>query len=75
MTDQQVARHADDAGLPWTEQSERAWHLDLRMLTDAGIMLCRPDAPDQWSQPADRMLDRAHTTESAGCGQPGGVRS
>ena len=74
MNDQQVALHVDRAGLLWIERFERTWHLDLRMLTDAGVTLWRPETPDQRSRTAGRTLDRARTIESADHGRPGGSR-
>ena len=56
MTAEQATRHVDDAGRTWIARSERTWHLDLRMLTDAGVRLQRPDAPDQRAHAAERAL-------------------
>lgn len=74
MTDQQVSRHVDEAGRLWTERSARTWHLDLRMLTDAGVTLRRPEAPTQRSRTGDRSLDRARATDQAAVTRPGGWR-
>lgn len=66
MTDQQAARHVDDAGRLWTERSARTWRLDLRMITDAGVTLRRPEAPVQRSRTADRVLHAHRTDDRAG---------
>ncbi|ANY06370.1 DUF5710 domain-containing protein [Pseudonocardia sp. HH130630-07] len=58
MNRAQVARHVDDAGQLWTARSARRWHLDLTMLTDAGVTLRRPEAPAQRSRTADHTLSR-----------------
>lgn len=56
MSDQQVNRHVKDAGRLWTERSARHWRLDLRMLTDAGVTLRRPEGPGERARSADRAL-------------------
>jgi hypothetical protein len=47
MTDDQIARHVDDANRAFTTRSARTWELNLAMLTDAGVTLARPDVPEQ----------------------------
>ncbi len=75
LTDRQVSRHVGDAGRLWTERSAWTWHLDLRMLTDAGVTLRRPEAPAQRTWTADRSLDRARAADQAAVARRGGWRS
>lgn len=56
MSDHEVNRHVEDAGRLWTERSARHWRLNLRMLTDAGVTLRRPEAPGGRARIADRAL-------------------
>lgn len=53
---EQASRRVDDAGRTWIARSECAWHLDLRMLTNAGVRLQRPNAPDQRAHAVERAL-------------------
>lgn len=70
MSPSEVSRHVDEAGRLWTERSARHWALDLRILTDAGVTLRRPDGPQQRADTAQRTF-AAHRTRAAGGGHTG----
>lgn len=75
MTDEQASRHVDDAGRLWVERSARAWHLDLRMLTDAGVTLRRPQAPAARARTADHALDEHRGGHVGGTDRRAGGRT
>lgn len=65
MTEEQAARHVDDAFEVWQQRSRRTWTLDLSMLTDAGITLTTPPAAADRPDHARRELDHSHDRRPA----------
>lgn len=56
MTDAEVSRHVQAAGDLWTTRSRRVWTLDLTMLTDADVILARPESAAARPAAAERAL-------------------
>jgi hypothetical protein len=45
MTEEQAEEHVDEAFARWTQRSRIAWHVDLSMITAAGLRLREPPPP------------------------------
>ena len=60
MTDAEISRHVHEANETWEIRSQRAWTLDLSILTDARITLARPEPA------ADRAAAAQHGLRTAG---------
>lgn len=48
--------HIEEATAVWQQRSARAWELDLRVLTDAGIAVAAPPAPEGRAEAAEKTL-------------------
>lgn len=62
MDGDEADRHIDDAFAVWADRSRRTWHLDLTMLTDAGITAAPPPDATQRTSIADSGLRTARRT-------------
>jgi soluble lytic murein transglycosylase-like protein len=58
MTQAQAWNHVRAAEELWIERSRRVWELDLRMLTNAGVTLARPERAADRPAAAERALRR-----------------
>ncbi|WP_202819123.1 DUF5710 domain-containing protein [Actinosynnema sp. ALI-1.44] len=58
MTDSQARQHIDRAFAIWRDRSTQNWHLDLSMITNAGITLATPPAANQRPGIAETRLRR-----------------
>jgi len=65
MTDAEASRHVHAAGALWTARSQRAWTLDLTMLTDAGVALVHREPAVARLTAAERALPQAQTPAPA----------
>jgi hypothetical protein len=61
MTLARAFDHVQAAEALWAERSQRVWELDLRMLTDAGVTLRRPERAADRPAAAARALHRERT--------------
>lgn len=53
----QVQAHIDAAADLWAQRSTQDWHLDLSILTNAGIRVVRPPDPSQRRQVGERAYE------------------
>ncbi len=63
---QEADRHIADSFATWQERSRHDWHLDLQVLTGAGIRVVEPpQARDRRSVAAERLADRPSAPSAA----------
>jgi len=61
MSGDEVSHHVHAVGELWTRRSQRAWTVDLSILTNAGVTPARPEPAAARPAAAERALRQAQT--------------